>query len=587
MQTRGPSIEQALQLLPNALKLLTDISLQSMAELVPDMPGTDEIMQAHMQRLSAVTAQIQLDADKLNPRWNKSYGDGATFWKGALQDGVSRGGVPYFCPSGWVRFALNVCEDHEFKSRFEDWCILYHGTKGKFVGSILTSGFRASKGLCHCGQEDHAVYMSPSIEYCGHPRYGSIEYVPETRQWVQVVLQCRVNPKMVWKKVCETMACKRFNKRVDPNFSNEEMEWLFKPNSVDDATGDRFIKDAIVCTGIMMRVTSQHPLELPLWWTGDDRYTEHWHLLKFKLDPCQRICQTMKGCEAHGWKKFSVAHKFDFPDATVCEASLCVVNGEGRRERLHDVWLAPFPFAQGHMRVAWYLWTSDGLYVVKRYNQETLRFIEDGLQTDEKSMIVRDAATYVVAQHFARKWNTEFVPKLRIASGTAADFTVNFLKPYAFHLVGSSEWFFGERLITGGDFVKWNTNAGQNNFSEAARGQGAHLIADAFSHFSWASSKGRLMLVDLQGWDLINQPGLTLTDPQVHTRRFDSSSRSRKDDALYKQFSVGNLGRTGMLRFFANHKCHPGSCGILNLSNPLHRCPSFSFTPAARNCGGA
>lgn len=72
--------------------------------------------------------------------------------------------------------------------------MLYHGTKGKHVGSILTSGFRGSEGLCFCGKDESAVYFSPSIEYSGHPRYSSIEFNPETRTYIQIILQCRVNP---------------------------------------------------------------------------------------------------------------------------------------------------------------------------------------------------------------------------------------------------------------------------------------------------------------------------------------------------------------------------------------------------------
>ena len=191
-------MEEAARHLPGILDLLTTLALESTAQLLPEQEGVDldAILGDQHARLSQLCAQIQLNEDKFNPRWNKSYGKGRsnTFWSGGLKDGQSRGGVPYFCPSGWVRFALKVCDDAEFGERFKEWGYLYHGTNGKYVGSILASGLRGSTGLCFCGSDESAVYMSPSIEYCGHPRYGRIQYNPETRRYVQVVLQCRVRP---------------------------------------------------------------------------------------------------------------------------------------------------------------------------------------------------------------------------------------------------------------------------------------------------------------------------------------------------------------------------------------------------------
>lgn len=65
-------------------------------------------------------SHIEIDAGKLNPKWNKTYGVGVggTNWNGAINDGRLRGGMPYFCPKGWARFALNVGSDKEFKNRY-------------------------------------------------------------------------------------------------------------------------------------------------------------------------------------------------------------------------------------------------------------------------------------------------------------------------------------------------------------------------------------------------------------------------------------------------------------------------------------
>ena len=50
------------------------------------------------------------------------------------------------------------------------------------------------------------------------------------------------------------------------------MEVLIKPNYTDPKTKHKFIKDAVVCTGVMMRITDEHPNELDYWWTRSIPY---------------------------------------------------------------------------------------------------------------------------------------------------------------------------------------------------------------------------------------------------------------------------------------------------------------------------
>ena len=249
---RAPDLNCGLRNLGTAIQLLTDISLQSVAELVPEDEddGTQDMLLAqHYKDISEVCAQLKVDPERMNPRGNKSYGVGGTNWQGDLVDGRNRGGLPYYCPEGWQRFSLNVCRDDEFDWWFDGWGYLYHGTKGKHVGSILTAGLRGSEGLCFCGKDESAVYFSPSIEYSGHPRYACVEYNPETRCWIQIVLQCRVNPRCIWKRGRETLKCADFNLQIDRNHSNDDMEYLFKPNYTDPETGFKYLKGAVVCTG--------------------------------------------------------------------------------------------------------------------------------------------------------------------------------------------------------------------------------------------------------------------------------------------------------------------------------------------------
>jgi len=249
----------------------------------------------HYRDVVKICGPMQLSKDHLNAKWNKSYGKGpgGTWWSGDLKNGRDRGGMPYFCPSGWVTMSLNVCADSEFEEKCRGWGYLYHGTQGKYVGAILTSGLRGSKGMCYCGAEETAVYFSPSIEYSSHPRYASIEYNPETRKWIQLVLQCRVNPARIWKVEGETLRCKQYGMIVDPNVANSGVEVLIKTNWTDPQTLHKFIKDAVVCTGVMMRVTDEHPLELDYWWTQSIEYMKSWGLAEIKVDPTllEMVCR--------------------------------------------------------------------------------------------------------------------------------------------------------------------------------------------------------------------------------------------------------------------------------------------------------
>ena len=109
--------------------------------------------------------------------------------------------------------------------------------------------------------------MSPSIEYCAHPRYAEpwtkIEKNGKNR-WFQLVFQCRVNPKAVKTVAHETLLQKESKQmRIDPNFDNNELEWII-PGTKDVY----YMKEDIICYGIMMRVSDINPAQLPssTWW---------------------------------------------------------------------------------------------------------------------------------------------------------------------------------------------------------------------------------------------------------------------------------------------------------------------------------
>ncbi|KAL4477127.1 hypothetical protein ABPG72_008861 [Tetrahymena utriculariae] len=106
------------------------------------------------------------------------------------------------------------------------------------------------------------------------------------------------------------------------------------------------------------------------------------------------------------------------------------------------------------------------------------------------------------------------------------------------------KYFSVENYISG-EYVKFNNNTGWTNFQFDESG----LLSQTLSHFSYQKTEGYLMIVDLQG------VGNMLTDPQIHCLDIC-------------RFGDGNLGYSGMFKFFLNHQCNQ-YCEGLNLINPI------------------
>ncbi len=160
--------------------------------------------------------------------------------------------------------------------------------------------------------------------------------------------------------------------------------------------------------------------------------------------------------------------------------------------------------------------------------------------------------------------------------------------------VNGNMYFTAEPYITG-EYKKYNNNDGW--VVDGKRDEGVPLdTAQAFSHYTWQKSCGKVIVVDIQGacskiftWSKLLVPftnshrmnfkmvGLTrmqrfrsllslspslstllgvnciFTDPQIHSL----------DGA---RFGLGNLGENGMLSFFSTHRCNP-ICEKLNLAS--------------------
>ncbi|CAF0984099.1 unnamed protein product [Rotaria sordida] len=203
----------------------------------------------------------------LYPQYNHLYVPNKTFWTGTTPDGLDRGNQPYYCPTGWKRYSFYITEN--FYAKFKGWCICYHGTKFSHGLSILLSGLAPAYRAEH-GQ---GIYATPSITYACHPRYSEVKKIESSHEraffkdgnYIQFVLQCRVHPKYMIKIDRETLgACET---KIDLNINNDSIEWLI------DAQGKPLMdfndpNSTIICTGIMVRVTDNHPGLLPesQWW---------------------------------------------------------------------------------------------------------------------------------------------------------------------------------------------------------------------------------------------------------------------------------------------------------------------------------
>ena len=84
----------------------------------------------------------------------------------------------------------------------------YHGTKGHMATKILMTGMRANGPTVdirvpNLKTGEGAVFLSPSIEYSGHPYYANVWKVKN--KYVQMVLQVRVDRKRIFKRIPGTI----------------------------------------------------------------------------------------------------------------------------------------------------------------------------------------------------------------------------------------------------------------------------------------------------------------------------------------------------------------------------------------------
>jgi len=528
-------LQNACKVLPEALTAMTDSALDGARASVLGQGMGMGLLETELRKVSKGCNQIQIDASRMNPKWNKLYKDGHHHWSGGDPcDSVPRGGVPYFCPDGWVRFSLNVCKDDEFAEKFKDFGYAYHGTHPRNVGSILTSGFHAKHG-CTCAPGQDRVYISPSIEYCAHPRYAKITYKPKIRKFVQCVLQCRVRKDHVCTVAQGTLpGAHEHDDGIDPNFHNNELEWLFAPDGQDE-TGLPIVKNAIVCTGIMLRLTDHHPSESNFWWSRNE-----------EVMPKKLVLTPHMPRQWNSWGVQSEKITFMVPCSQTVEHLL---DPHSRGDNMGlveewsgDAWIAPTPFAEGGMRVAYYAYFNNAYYVIKEFNKESLDQLLCDYKCSVRDAVAKDMRCVLLADAFALEFNKQI-------GGHGSSIRYN--PP---RMIKRGGRYYYAELAMDGNYQKFNNNAGWVDDSKSQ----AHHMAATFCHFTYQRTAGLAMVVDIQGVDLM------WTDPQIHTNLMS------KGDALCQRYSLGNNGRAGMKRFFVTHRCND-FCRKLNLVHPVQK----------------
>ena len=242
-----------------------------------------QLADAHVRAALLGDYDVNVGSRLTNPAFNRIYGRGlrAPGFLPTVFSFLDYSGEKYYCPTGWRRISINVADSAaEFDRRYGGWHVAYHGTNHVLAATILTTGFVPTSGGAYSRKKE-VVYFSPSIEYAGHPGYAKLYEVSDrsgAKKYMQMVLQVRINPANISKKVGGTLPgafdpsngnynMVRDNPPADPHFpNNENLEWLVEP--IPGTSGIDMFRKMFVIYGIMIRVSDTDPRNHPAnhWW---------------------------------------------------------------------------------------------------------------------------------------------------------------------------------------------------------------------------------------------------------------------------------------------------------------------------------
>lgn len=190
------------------------------------------------------------------------------------------------------------------------------------------------------------------------------------------------------------------------------------------------------------------------------------------------------------------------------------------------------PFAQGSVRNAYYAHTD----------ASTNRFVvKSGIHT---TMELQDTIEDMRIQALCKAFALEFNSLLKTSDPVDFIVTTGLTIKYG---TCSMDGSISLEPFIDGTYVKYNSNQGWVNETKAP----LNLVLQAFSHFTFERSWGKILVSDLQG------VGHNLTDPSIQT----------KEEDRFKLTST-NFNIDGMKFFFATHECN-GYCKELGLKSAV------------------
>ncbi len=168
--------------------------------------------------------------------------------------------------------------------------------------------------------------------------------------------------------------------------------------------------------------------------------------------------------------------------------------------------------------------------------------------TSNQRMMVEDVLAAHVASSLCQSFN-----KRPDGSSPMVKRPLHFQIPYLLSIAGTSRYHRNQRV---GDYVVIEDFI-PGRYERFVSNNGTLLFQGtlgSFSHFTYHESKGKLIVVDLQG--VRNDASYMLTDPAIHTA------------GVGKIFGELDLGDTGIDAFFMTHEC----CGLCRglLEPPRH-----------------
>ena len=183
---------------------------------------------------------------------------------------------------------------------------------------------------------------------------------------------------------------------------------------------------------------------------------------------------------------------------------------------------------------------SGKTWVIKKYLDRALDDMELTKQTPEEH-----TKKSVQMHYLARNFALQLKQKIE-REDLKEEFGETFTYEKVYMGKTSDNYVTVEEFIPG-EFVKYMNNNGElcESNSEAAR------KAQAFAHFTYEKSEGKVIVLDLQG------SGYTLYDPEVA-----STDRVSEDGSF--QFCTGNLSTAAISNCFQKHKCNL-YCNLLKL----------------------